>query len=35
MADQTEPVRRRVAVELIHAERGQSKTILTRFEAER
>ncbi len=35
MADQTEPVRRRVAVKLIRAERGQSKTILARFEAER
>jgi tetratricopeptide (TPR) repeat protein/tRNA A-37 threonylcarbamoyl transferase component Bud32 len=35
MADQTEPVKRRVAVKLIRAERGTSKTILTRFEAER
>jgi eukaryotic-like serine/threonine-protein kinase len=35
MADQTEPVKRRVAVKLIHAERGSSKTILSRFEAER
>ncbi|MBX9583512.1 MAG: serine/threonine protein kinase, partial [Gemmataceae bacterium] len=35
MADQTEPVRRRVAVKLIRAERGQSRTILARFEAER
>jgi serine/threonine protein kinase/Tfp pilus assembly protein PilF len=35
MADQTEPVRRRVAVKLIHADRGQSKAILSRFEAER
>jgi serine/threonine protein kinase/WD40 repeat protein len=35
MADQTEPVKRRVAVKLIRAERGQSKTILARFEAER
>lgn len=35
MADQTEPVKRRVAVKLIRAERGISKTILTRFEAER
>ena len=35
MADQTEPVKRRVAIKLIRVERGQSKTILTRFEAER
>jgi serine/threonine protein kinase len=35
MADQTEPVKRRVAVKLIRAEKGQSKTILSRFEAER
>src|SRR5436190_4626705 len=35
MADQTEPVKRRVAVKLIRAERGQSKTILSRLEAER
>lgn len=35
MADRTEPVKRRVAVKLIRAERGQSKTILARFEAER
>ena len=35
MADQTEPVKRRVAVKLIRTERGQSKTILSRFEAER
>src|SRR5262249_22204390 len=35
MADQTEPVKRRVAVKLIRAERGQSRTILSRFEAER
>ncbi|MFO0887693.1 MAG: hypothetical protein U0790_00955 [Isosphaeraceae bacterium] len=35
MADQTEPVRRRVAVKLIRAERGTSRTILARFEAER
>lgn len=35
MADQTEPVKRRVAVKLIRAERGQSKTILSRFQAER
>lgn len=35
MADQTEPVKRRVAVKLIRTERGSSKTILARFEAER
>jgi serine/threonine protein kinase len=35
MAEQTEPVKRRVAVKLIRTERGQSKTILSRFEAER
>ena len=35
MAEQTEPVRRRVAVKLIRAERGNSATILARFEAER
>jgi serine/threonine protein kinase/tetratricopeptide (TPR) repeat protein len=35
MAEQTEPVKRRVAVKLIRVERGQSKTILSRFEAER
>ncbi len=35
MAEQTEPVKRRVAVKLIRAERGSSKTILARFEAER
>ncbi len=35
MADQTEPVKRKVAVKLIRVERGVSKTILTRFEAER
>ncbi len=35
MADQTEPVKRRVAVKLIRAERGTSATILARFEAER
>jgi hypothetical protein len=35
MADQTEPVRRRVAVKLVHADRGASRTILSRFEAER
>lgn len=35
MADQTEPVKRRVAVKLIHADRQISRTILSRFEAER
>jgi hypothetical protein len=35
MADQTDPVKRRVAVKLIRAEKGSSKTILSRFEAER
>jgi WD40 repeat protein/tRNA A-37 threonylcarbamoyl transferase component Bud32 len=35
MADQVEPVKRRVAVKLIREERGNSKTILSRFEAER
>ncbi|MFO0881215.1 MAG: serine/threonine-protein kinase [Gemmataceae bacterium] len=35
MADQTEPVKRKVAVKLIRVERGQSKMILARFEAER
>lgn len=35
MADQTDPVKRRVAVKLIRLERGQSKTVLSRFEAER
>jgi tetratricopeptide (TPR) repeat protein/tRNA A-37 threonylcarbamoyl transferase component Bud32 len=35
MADQTEPVKRRVAVKLIRADKVQSKTILARFEAER
>jgi serine/threonine protein kinase/tetratricopeptide (TPR) repeat protein len=35
MADQTEPVKRRVAVKLIRVDRGQSRTILSRFEAER
>lgn len=35
MADQTEPVKRRVAVKLIRADRGTSKSILARFEAER
>jgi serine/threonine protein kinase/tetratricopeptide (TPR) repeat protein len=35
MAEQTEPVKRRVAVKLIRVERGQSRRILSRFEAER
>ncbi len=35
MAQQTEPVRRLVAVKLIRAERGDSGVILARFEAER
>jgi serine/threonine protein kinase len=35
MADQTEPVKRRVAVKLVRADRGASQTILSRFEAER
>src|SRR5262249_33905599 len=35
MAEQTQPVKRRVAVKLIRVERGQSQTILSRFEAER
>ena len=35
MADQTEPVKRRVAVKLIRVDRGSSKMILSRFEAER
>jgi non-specific serine/threonine protein kinase/serine/threonine-protein kinase len=35
MADQTEPVKRRVAVKLIRAERGDSGVILARFDAER
>jgi WD40 repeat protein/serine/threonine protein kinase len=35
MADQLQPVRRRVAVKLIHGDRGSSQTILARFEAER
>jgi tetratricopeptide (TPR) repeat protein len=35
MAEQTEPVKRRVAVKLIRTERGASKAILARFEAER
>ncbi|MCX7667161.1 MAG: serine/threonine protein kinase, partial [Gemmataceae bacterium] len=35
MAEQTEPIKRKVAVKLIRVERSQSKTILARFEAER
>jgi serine/threonine protein kinase len=35
MADQLEPVKRRVAVKLIRSERDSSRTILARFEAER
>ena len=35
MADQTEPVKRRVAVKLIRSDRGNSRMILSRFEAER
>lgn len=35
MADQTEPIKRRVAVKLIRIERGYSRTVLARFEAER
>src|SRR5262245_56014013 len=35
MADQTEPVKRRVAIKLIRAEREGSQTMLSRFEAER
>jgi serine/threonine protein kinase/Tfp pilus assembly protein PilF len=35
MADQLAPVKRRVAVKLIHSDRGSSQTILARFEAER
>jgi serine/threonine protein kinase len=35
MADQLEPVKRRVAVKLIRSERDGSRTILSRFEAER
>ncbi len=35
MADQKEPVKRRVAVKLIRVDRGNSKMILSRFEAER
>jgi serine/threonine protein kinase/tetratricopeptide (TPR) repeat protein len=35
MADQLEPVKRRVAVKLIRGERGNSRMILARFDAER
>jgi tetratricopeptide (TPR) repeat protein len=35
MAEQLEPVKRKVAVKLIRAEKGSSQTILARFEAER
>ena len=35
VAAQTEPVKRRVAVKLVRADRGQSRTILARFAAER
>jgi len=35
MADQTEPVKRRVAVKLIRVDRGNSKMILSRFERTR
>jgi len=35
MADQTQPVKRRVAVKLISIDRGNTKMILSRFEAER
>ncbi len=35
MADQTEPIKRRIAVKLIRVDRGSSATILARFEAER
>jgi serine/threonine protein kinase/WD40 repeat protein len=35
MADQVEPVKRKVALKLIRVERGQSKMVLPRFEAER
>jgi tetratricopeptide (TPR) repeat protein/tRNA A-37 threonylcarbamoyl transferase component Bud32 len=35
MADQSEPVKRRVALKLMRVERACSKTILSRFEAER
>jgi serine/threonine protein kinase/Flp pilus assembly protein TadD len=35
MAEQSEPVKRRVALKLMRVEHAQSKTILSRFEAER
>ncbi len=35
MADQTEPIKRRVAVKLIRVDRGNSATVLARFAAER
>ncbi|HJT30944.1 MAG TPA: tetratricopeptide repeat protein [Pirellulales bacterium] len=35
MAEQTEPIRRKVAAKLIRVERGQSHAILARFDAER
>jgi serine/threonine protein kinase len=35
VARQAEPVKRRVAVKFIRVERGNSRTILSRFEAER
>jgi serine/threonine protein kinase/tetratricopeptide (TPR) repeat protein len=35
LAEQTQPVKRKVAVKLIRAERGTSHTILARFDAER
>lgn len=35
LVDQTEPVKRQVALKLIRTERGNSKMILSRFEAER
>jgi serine/threonine protein kinase len=35
MADQVEPVKRRVAVKLIRIDKGSSATLLARFEAER
>jgi serine/threonine protein kinase len=35
MADQLQPVKRRVAVKLIHSDRSHSQAILARFEAER
>ncbi|MBX9627302.1 MAG: serine/threonine protein kinase, partial [Gemmataceae bacterium] len=35
MAQQTEPVKRRVAVKLVRSDRGGSRAILARFEAER